>query len=286
MEEKLPSGLYVVSTPIGNLGDVTLRALATLKAADVVACEDTRVTAKLLTAYGIKKPLLSYHDHNAENRQPEMLRRISEGQAVALVSDAGTPLVSDPGYKIVVACREAGLAVIAVPGANAMLTAMACCGLPSDRFCFGGFLPPKTSARRIELDAWKKLDATLVFHETPPRLAASLSDMAAVLGGQRQAAVARELTKLFEEVRRGTLAELSAHYASSPLPKGEIVVVIGRPEAAAESCGEDERASALKLLSERLPRLSVRDAVAEVAKITGMKRKEVYALALSETAKD
>lgn len=272
---KPSSGLYVVSTPIGNLGDITLRALRTLADADVVLSEDTRVTGALLHSYGIKKPLLSYHDHNAAERQPEVMARLAAGESVALVSDAGTPLISDPGYRLVAACREAGHGVIAIPGASAVLTALVSAGLPTDRFMFAGFLPAKTAARRKELAELGGVDTTLVFYESPARLSASLDDMAEVLGGERAAVVARELTKMFEEIRRATIGELAAHYREQPTPKGEIVIVVGPPLKTAPNAEDID-----ELLRQALATQTLRDAVAAVAKITGVKKSEVYQRAL------
>jgi len=263
-------GLYIVATPIGNLRDITLRALDVLRAADAVYCEDTRVTGKLLHAYGIQAPMRSYHEHNAARRRPEIIKRLEDGAVVALVSDAGTPLISDPGYKLVRAVREAGLPVTAVPGPSAALAALTVAGLPTDRFVFQGFLPAKAKARRevlAELAGWR---ATLVVYESPRRLAASLAEMAEAFG-PREAVVARELTKRFEELRRGSLAELAEAYATPP--KGEVVIVVAPPpEAEAASAAEvDDR------LRAALARLSPRDAAAEVARATGRPRKEVYA---------
>jgi len=272
----LPPGLYLVATPIGNLGDVTMRALDVLGGADLVACEDTRVTAKLLARYGIDARTAPYHEHNAERARPALLERLRAGGRVALVSDAGTPLVSDPGYKLVAECLEAGVAVVAVPGASAVLTALQLSGLPPDRFLFAGFLPPRTVARRQNLESLRSVPATLVFYESGPRLAASLADMAAVLG-DRPAAVARELTKLFEEVRRDRLAALAAHYAAHGPPKGEIVVVVGPPPETDELPAEDIDA----LLRTALASSSVRDAAAAVVAATGRPRREVYARALA-----
>ena len=203
-----PAGLHLVATPIGNLRDITLRALEVLAAADVIACEDTRVTRKLLDHYGIATPLTPYHDHNAAEARPKLLARLAAGAAVALVSDAGTPLVSDPGFKLVRAAREAGHAVTALPGASAVLAALAVAALPTDRFFFEGFLPPKEGQRRARIADLARIPATLVLFETGPRLAASLADLAAGLG-PREAAICRELTKLHEEVRRGDLAALA-----------------------------------------------------------------------------
>ncbi|NNG03861.1 MAG: 16S rRNA (cytidine(1402)-2'-O)-methyltransferase, partial [Inquilinus sp.] len=224
----LPAGLYLTAVPIGNAGDITRRALDTLAAADAVACEDTRMTAKLLGLYGISRPLLSYHDHNADKMRPVLLRRIAGGEAVALVSDAGMPLISDPGYKLVRAAHEQGLPVTCLPGANAPLTALVLSGLPSDRFLFAGFPPPRKTARRNFYAEFEAVPATLVFFESAKRLPASLADLAAVFG-DREAAVTRELTKKFEQVRRGRLPELAAAYAASGPPRGEVVVVVGPP---------------------------------------------------------
>jgi 16S rRNA (cytidine1402-2'-O)-methyltransferase len=272
---KLPPGLYIVATPIGNLGDITLRALATLAQADAIACEDTRNSGILLKAFGVAKPVFSYHDHNEDARRPEILHRIAKGEAIALISDAGMPLIADPGFKLVRDCREAGLDVFVIPGANAAITALAGCGLPSDRFLFAGFLPPKSAARKKEIVALKSVAATLVFYEAPQRLAASLADLAEMLGAERPAAVARELTKFYEETRRGTLGELAAHYEKNEA-RGEIVILVGAGDGdAAEKIDIDA------LLAQRLKQLSVRDAVAEIATITGAKKNEIYARALA-----
>jgi 16S rRNA (cytidine1402-2'-O)-methyltransferase len=274
-------GLAIVATPIGNMLDITLRALATLRAADVIACEDTRVTQKLLARHGIARPLLAYHDHNAERMRPLLLDRLRRGELVALVSDAGTPLVSDPGFKLVQAALADGLPVTTLPGASAPLAALVLSGLPSDRFLFAGFLPPKSGARRTALADLAAVPATLVFFESAPRLAAALADMAAVLG-PRAAAVARELTKLFEEVRRGDLAELAAHYRDAGKPRGELVVVVG---PAGEAAGPS--AAALdEQLKAALAQMSVRDASEAVAAATGRKRRDVYQRALLLAGRD
>ena len=271
-------GLYLVATPIGNTGDITLRALELLKTADVVACEDTRVTAKLLTRFGIHAHTLPYHEHNAAGMRPKLMEKLRAGQVVALVSDAGTPLISDPGYKLVQAVVEAGLPVTALPGASALLTALQLSGLPSDRFLFLGFLPNKSAARRAAIEEVSGLGATLVCYESAQRLAAMLADLAETLG-PRPAAVARELTKLYEEVRRGSLPELAAHYAEAGPPKGEVVVVIGPPaESEAETLDEAGLDAALK---RALATSSLRDAVAEIARLSGQPRKAVYARALA-----
>ncbi|MGH6949578.1 MAG: 16S rRNA (cytidine(1402)-2'-O)-methyltransferase, partial [Vitreimonas sp.] len=224
----LEPGLYVVSTPIGNLRDITLRALDTLGGADRVYAEDTRVARKLLDAYSLKPRLAAYHEHNAEAARAEILAALEQGESVALISDAGTPLVSDPGFKLARAAIEAGHRVFPIPGASALLAALVTSGLPSDRFLFAGFLPPKQTARRAALAALADVEATLIFYETGPRLADALADMAEAFGA-RPASVARELTKLFEETRRAPLGDLAAHYAEAGAPKGEIVVVVAPP---------------------------------------------------------
>lgn len=272
---KLAPGLYLVATPIGNLADVTLRALDVLRGADAVLCEDTRVTAKLLARYGIAAATQPYHDHNAERVRPAILARLKAGAVLALVSDAGTPLVSDPGYKLVRAALADGIAVTVVPGASAALTALLGSGLPPDRFLFAGFLPPKAAGRQRALDELKDVAATLVFFESAPRLAESLADMAAMLG-PRPAAVARELTKLHEEVRRDDLAALAAHYRTAGPPKGELVVVVGPPAPAAASESDLDRA-----LGAALAHKSLREAVEDVAAATGARRRQVYARALA-----
>lgn len=270
----LPAGLYVVATPIGNLRDVTLRALETLAAADVIACEDTRVSRRLLDRYGISTPLTPYHDHNADAARPKILARLSAGERVALISDAGTPLVSDPGFKLVRAAREAGHVVSAAPGPSAALMALSISGLPTDRFYFEGFLPAKPGARRNRIGELAGIPATLILFETGPRLVAALRDLAAGLG-EREAALCRELTKMHEEVRRGALGELANAYAQQDKPRGEMALVIAPPLAA--RCSDNLEA----LLSSALQRLTLKDAVAEVARLTGEARREVYRRALA-----
>jgi 16S rRNA (cytidine1402-2'-O)-methyltransferase len=278
-KSKLPPGtLVVVATPIGNLGDMTRRAVDCLRDADLIACEDTRVTAKLLSAYDIHTRMQAYHEHNAARMRPVLIERLQQGEIVALVSDAGTPLISDPGYKLVEAVVSAGLAVTAAPGPSALLTALVLSGLPSDRFLFAGFPPPRASARRSEIKSLAAVPATLIFYEAPSRLAACLADLAAVLG-PRRAAVARELTKRFEEVRRGTLDRLAAEYAAEPAPKGEIVIVVGPPEADAPDDDAEARLDAA--LETALTEHSLREAVALVAAQTGLPRRVVYARALT-----
>jgi 16S rRNA (cytidine1402-2'-O)-methyltransferase len=266
----------VVATPIGNLRDITLRALDVLAGADLILCEDTRVSGKLMAAYGLKARLRPYHDHNGAEVRPEVLAALARGAVVALISDAGTPLISDPGYKLVRAVIEAGHPVVPVPGASALLAGMVVSGLPSDRVLFAGFLPPKTQARRTAIESLARVPATLVFYETGPRLAACLADLAAVLG-PRPAAVARELTKLYEEVRRAPLDQLAAAYADAADPKGEIMVMVGGPLRPAVPTAE-----ALDLaLREALAALSVKDAATQVADQLGLPRREVYAKALA-----
>jgi 16S rRNA (cytidine1402-2'-O)-methyltransferase len=272
----LPDGLHLVATPIGNLRDITVRALEVLAAADLIACEDTRVTRKLLDRYGIATALTPYHEHNAAQARPKLLARLAEGAAVALVSDAGTPLVSDPGYKLVRAARDMGARVTALPGASAVLAALTVSGLPTDRFLFEGFLPAKEGQRRARIAELARIPATLVLFETGPRLAAALADLAAGLGA-REAAVCRELTKLYEEVRRGDLATLAHEVAAAPEPRGEIAIVIAPPAAQDQAAGLDLDA----LVREALSRLSVKAAVAEVAAVTGAPRREVYQRALA-----
>jgi 16S rRNA (cytidine1402-2'-O)-methyltransferase len=267
-------GLHVVATPIGNLGDVTLRALKTLAGADLIACEDTRVTRKLLDRFVIGTPLTPYHDHNAAKARPMLLRRLAEGAAIALVSDAGTPLVSDPGFKLVRAAQEAGHPVTALPGASATLAALTVAGLPTDQFFFAGFLPPKQAARRARIAELGRIPATLVLFETGPRLAAMLADLAAGLG-PREATICRELTKLHEEVRRGELAALAQELSGNE-PRGEIVVVVAPPPAAAQPSASETDT----LLRAALARVSLKDAVGEVADVTGMPRRELYQRAL------
>ena len=276
---KAESGLYLVATPIGKLGDVSLRALELLAGADVIACEDTRVTGKLTGRYGIKTPLTPYHEHNASEARPKILARLATGEAVALVSDAGTPLISDPGYKLVREAAEAGYPVTALPGASAVLGALNVAGLPTDRFFFEGFLPPKTAGRQKRIAELGLIPATLVLFESGPRLAAALADLAAGLG-PRMAAICRELTKLHEEVRRGDLVTLAQDYAAGAETRGEIVIVVAPP---AENAGKADDLD--ELLRRALARVSVKDAVGEVALATGRPRREVYQRAL-ELEKD
>jgi 16S rRNA (cytidine1402-2'-O)-methyltransferase len=266
----LEPALYLVATPIGNLGDITLRALETLAACDILACEDTRVTRVLLARYGIRQKPLAYHEHNAQEAGPRLIAALEEGRSVALVSDAGTPLVSDPGFRLVDTALEAGIRVVPIPGASAVLAALTASGLPTDAFFFAGFLPVKSGQRKSRLEALKGVPGTLVFFESPRRLDGALADMAAVLG-ERAAAVGRELTKTFEEMRRGTLAELASHYAQADTPKGEIVVCVAPP---AEEAGEplDLDRMLLSLAQE----MGASQAAAQAAKMTGQPKQALY----------
>jgi 16S rRNA (cytidine1402-2'-O)-methyltransferase len=279
---KAAPGLYLVATPIGNLGDITLRALELLAGADVIACEDTRVTRKLTERYGIATPLTPYHEHNAAEARPKLLARLTDGQAVALVSDAGTPLISDPGYKLVRAACEAGHAVTALPGASSVLAALSVAGLPTDRFFFEGFLPARQAARQKRATVLANIPATLVLFESGPRLAATLVDLATAFGS-RAAATCRELTKLHEEVKRGDLETLAREYASGAETRGEFVIVVAPP-----SNNEEITDNIDDLLRQALRRVSVKDAVGEVALVTGRPRREVYqrALVLSRDTRD
>jgi 16S rRNA (cytidine1402-2'-O)-methyltransferase len=271
----LEAGLYVVATPIGNLRDITLRALDILAAASRVYAEDTRVARKLLDAYGLKPKLGSYHEHNAAAAREEILAALDAGDSVALISDAGTPLVSDPGYKLVRAAIEAGHRVLPIPGASAAIAGLVASGLPADRFLFAGFLPSKGRARRQVLGELAHIDASLILFETGPRLAESLADMAAVLG-PRPAAVARELTKFFEETRRETLDVLARHYADAGAPKGEIVVIVAPPLDAPQASDE----ALDRYLADALERMSVKEAALAAAADLGVPRNRAYRRAL------
>ncbi|MDN2566461.1 16S rRNA (cytidine(1402)-2'-O)-methyltransferase [Aquibium sp. A9E412] len=267
----LEPALYLVATPIGNLGDVTLRALETLAGADIVACEDTRVTRVLAERYGIRRRLTAYHEHNAARAGPPLLAALGEGRSVALASDAGTPLVSDPGYRLVGEALARGIKVVPVPGASAVLAALAVSGLPSDSFFFAGFLPSKAGQRRSRLAALAAVPGTLVFFESPRRLAATLAAMHETLG-DRPAAVARELTKAFEEVRRDTLGALAAGYAEAGPPKGEVVVCVAPP---GEEAAPDE-ADVEALLRALIVDMPAARAAAEAARRTGRPKGELY----------
>lgn len=277
---KLAPGLYIVATPIGNLADVTLRALETLRGADLILCEDTRVTHKLLDRYGLMPPLrlLAYHDHNARAVRPKIMEKLNAGAAIALVSDAGTPLLSDPGYKLVASALEAGHRVYPVPGASALLAALVTAGLPTNRFFFEGFLPSKPGQRKNRIAELAEIHSTIVFYETGPRLAACLTDLAAGLG-PRQAAICRELTKVFEETRRGKIDELAAHYRKTDKPKGEIVIVVAPADETKIIPAEELDFE----LNHALSHGTLKDAVAVVAKKLRMKRRAVYTRALGLT---
>ncbi|WP_031551275.1 16S rRNA (cytidine(1402)-2'-O)-methyltransferase [Parvularcula oceani] len=271
----LQPGLYVAATPIGNLGDASARLLRVLRGADAVLCEDSRVTGKLLSAFGIEARLQPYHDHNGASVRPGILDRLEAGAALALVSDAGTPLISDPGYKLVREARARGIRIHAVPGPSAPLTALSVSGAPTDRFSFHGFLPAKTAARKSALSALADRQETLLFFETAPRLASALADIAESLGS-RTVAVARELTKRYEEVVEGDAADLAARFAESPT-KGEIVLIIHPPAPDAAPSEADIDA----LLREALAGHRVKDAASMVAKRTGLPKRDLYARALA-----
>lgn len=268
----LDVALYLVATPIGNLGDITLRALETLAGADVLACEDTRVTRVLLDRYGIVNRPYAYHEHNADEVGPRLLAALGEGRSVALVSDAGTPLVSDPGYRLAQLAIDAGYRVVPIPGASAPLAALVGSGLPNDAFLFAGFLPTKDKAKRDRLQELATVPSTLMFFESPHRIAATVAAAAAVLGENRKAAVCRELTKTFEEFRRGTLGELKAFYDDAGAVKGEIVFVIGPPDAPPEPEAADVDALLTRLIAD----MSTGKAATEAAKQTGLPRNELY----------
>ena len=278
LERPLAAGLYLVATPIGNLADISLRALAVLARAPLVAAEDTRHSRKLLSHYNIHAELTTYHEHNAARERPKLLARIEAGYAVALISDAGTPLVSDPGYKLVREALDAELMVTSIPGPSAALAALTSAGLATDTFLFGGFLPPKSGPRQTRLSALRESQATLIFFETAPRLAKSLEDMKAVLG-PREAVVARELTKLHETLHRGKLETLATEIESQPV-KGEVVVVIAPPSA---DDMEVDDARLLADLEAALGTMSFRDAVHAVTEARSVKRARVYQLGLSLT---
>jgi len=268
---RLEPALYLVATPIGNLADITLRALETLAAADILACEDTRVTRVLLDRYGIRRRMLAYHEHNEAEAAPRLVAMVESGQSVALASDAGTPLVSDPGFRLVQTAQERGIRVVPVPGPSAVLAALTAAGLPTDSFMFAGFLSSKAGQRRSRLETIQSVPATLVFFESPRRLAESLAAMSETLG-DRQAVVARELTKAFEEVRRGSLAELAAHYGEVGAPKGEVVICVA-PPGEETTTGAEEVDRLLLALAAEMP---ASKAAGEAARMTGGKKSELY----------
>ncbi|HEY4076619.1 MAG TPA: 16S rRNA (cytidine(1402)-2'-O)-methyltransferase [Rhizomicrobium sp.] len=271
----MTAGLYVLATPIGNARDISLRALDTLKGCDVIAAEDTRVTSKLLAIHGISRPLIAYNDHNAPEMRPKILARLARGEAVVLVSDAGTPLVSDPGFKLVREVIAAGAPVVAIPGPSAVLAGLSISGLPSDRFLFAGFLPGRGGERKTILEELKGVRATLIFFESAQRLGETLAAMVEVLG-DRPAVMAREITKLHEEVRRGLLSQLAAHYEQAGPPKGEVTLLVGPPQEAQADTAKIDAA-----LATALPFMPVKVAAEMIAGLTDGSRKEIYARALA-----
>lgn len=268
----LRPALYLVSTPIGNLGDITIRALETLAAADIVACEDTRTTRILLDRYGINRRLVSCHEHNEAQIAAKLMAEILDGKSIALASDAGTPLVSDPGFRMVQAATEAGVDVVPVPGPSAVVTALQMSGLPSDAFSFAGFLPAKSGQRKTKLSEWKTNPSTVLFFESPRRLAASLADMSEVLGPGRSGAVCREMTKKFEEVRRGSLSELATFYTENGAPRGEIVIAV----APGDNMPVADQDSIDTLLFELASNLPASRAAAEASRQTGVSKQDLY----------
>lgn len=272
-------GLYVTATPIGNLGDITYRAVNTLKSADLILCEDTRQTAKLCAAYSIETQRSPYHDHNAARVRPGIIKKLQDGAAICLVSDAGTPLISDPGFKLVRDAREAGIAVFPIPGPAAAIAALSAAGAPSDQFFFAGFLPAKSSAREKALSAFAAIQATLIFYETGPRLAASLATMVLTLG-DRRAVIARELTKMYEEYSADKMSALSERYETAA-PKGEIVIIVFPPDKTAVTTAELD-----DFLNHALLGMSVKEAVAQAVTKLGVARNEAYARALDLKGKN
>lgn len=268
--------LYIVATPIGNLRDITLRAIDTLSGVDEVLAEDTRTARKLFDAYAIKTRLTAYHDHNGAARRPDLIEKLQAGAKIALISDAGTPLVSDPGWKLAREAAQEGIKIVPLPGASAMLAGLVTSALPSDRFMFCGFLPPKSGARKTALAEIAHVRSTLIFYESGPRLISCLADMRDTLGDQREAAIARELTKLFEETRRGTLADLAAHYEAHGKPKGEIVILIGPP---LEEAAPDD-ATLKAALAIALKTLPTKAAANEVATKYNLPKRDIYQRAL------
>lgn len=269
-KSSLAPGLYITATPIGNASDITLRALKVLSQCDAIVAEDSRVTSRLLAIHGISRPLLVYNDHNAPGVRPKLIARLQSGARLALVSDAGTPLISDPGHKLVRAAREAGVGVYPVPGASAALAALCAAGLPNDRFLFAGFLPAKSGERRAALNELKTVPATLIFYESPRRLAETIAEMAVILG-PRSAVVARELTKLHEEFREGPLDRLAADYAGEETPKGEVTLVVAPPTEAVI-----DRTRIDSMLRQALPFMPLKAAAGLIAEATGAPRREIY----------
>lgn len=276
--EPKPGTLYIVATPIGNLEDMTFRGVRILQTVNLIAAEDTRHTGKLLQHFQIKTPQISYHEHNRQIRIPELLEYMANGQAIALVSDAGMPGISDPGYELVIACIDAGITVVPIPGASAVITALSAAGLPTDRFVFEGFLPAKAAKRREYLESLQTESRTLIFYESPYRLQESLQDLATVWGGDRQIVLARELTKLYEEFWRGTIAEAIAHYSQRE-PQGEYTLVLaGNPPVHPQLTEEQLKAELLQIMTQGISRSQ---ASRQLAKITSLPRRQLYQLALS-----
>lgn len=276
--EPKPGTLYIVATPIGNLEDMTFRGVRILQTVNLIAAEDTRHTGKLLQHFQIKTPQISYHEHNRQSRIPELLEYMAHGQAIALVSDAGMPGISDPGYELVIACIDAGITVVPIPGASAVITALSAAGLPTDRFVFEGFLPAKAAKRREYLESLQTESRTLIFYESPYRLQESLQDLATVWGGDRQIVLARELTKLYEEFWRGTIAEAIAHYSQRE-PQGEYTLVLaGNPPVHPQLTEEQLKAELLQIMTQGISRSQ---ASRQLAKITSLPRRQLYQLALS-----
>ncbi|HYX15848.1 MAG TPA: 16S rRNA (cytidine(1402)-2'-O)-methyltransferase [Nostoc sp.] len=273
-----PRTLYVVGTPIGNLEDITFRAVRILQTVDIIAAEDTRHTGKLLQHFQVKTPQVSYHEHNRTSRIPELLEHLVNNKAIALVSDAGMPGISDPGYELVKACIEAGIAVVAIPGASAAITALSASGLPTDRFVFEGFLPAKSQQRQEHLESLQTESRTLIFYESPHRLRDTLQDLALVWGSDRQIVLGRELTKLYEEFWRGTIAEAIAHYNQRE-PQGEYTLVVaGIPASQPQLTEEELKAELKQLISQGISRSQ---ASRQLAKFTSLPRRQLYQLALS-----
>ena len=269
--------LFIVATRMGYLGDISLRALEVLKSADTIYCEDTRHSRKLLDRHGISTHLQAYHEHNAEKVRPIILRKLDDGKKLALISDAGTPLISDPGYKLVSETRDAGITVTPIPGACAAITALSAAGLPSNQFFFAGFLPPKQQARCKALTNLTHIPGTLIFYESPKRLSKMLIDAAECLGPEREAVIGRELTKQFEEFRKGSLGTLAAEYTAEDNPKGEIVVLIGTAPASDKAWNDE---AVIALLRRALQDSSIKQAAADVAEHTGLAKRDCYQLAL------
>lgn len=269
----LEPALYIVSTPIGNLGDMTLRGIETIAGADILACEDTRVTRVLLDRFGVTRRPVAYHEHNATEAGPKLIAALMEGKSVALVSDAGTPLVSDPGFRLVGEARSSGIKVVPVPGASAVLAALTATGLPTDTFMFCGFLPPKQGQRRARLEALKAIDTTLIFFESPNRAAAALSDMVHVFGETREGALCRELTKAYETVVTAPLRELSETYDGEDRIRGEVVLLVAPPEEQAVVTSAEDMDKLLLSLAQEMP---TSKAAAEAARMTGAKKSDLY----------